>query len=151
MDQKPKRPIFDKVIVETTGSFILLNTDLQEINCHRPTVVRKTGFVEQEAGNGRLKILAVKLPHEASDEEFLEFWIDSNKDKELAISSYCAAYGCNPQGDAVEKVSKPAPRRTGGGGRRSNVNTNPETQTEGAETQTEGGEGTGTTTEGTQN
>lgn len=62
------------------------------INSKRPTVVTNTPFVKEHISDGRFDLLASKLPDEASDEEFAEYFKESEGDKELAVESFVASF-----------------------------------------------------------
>jgi len=81
------------MIVETTGPWSLLQPNhAGPIHRLRPTVVDNTQFVQHQTAIGQIRILATDLPDEATDKEFVAFWIESGKDKELAIESFKASF-----------------------------------------------------------
>ena len=45
-----------KVIVQTTGQFMLVNGDV-EIDPLKPTLVERTAFINNQIANGKLKLL----------------------------------------------------------------------------------------------
>lgn len=95
-----------KLLVETTGEFLLQDTfhpSRQIVQEHRPSVVEKTSFIEQRLAGGQIKLLALNLKDEASDEEFEKYFAESEGDIELAISSFVAAFTV----DAVAPKKKP--------------------------------------------
>lgn len=53
-----------KVIVQTTGQFMLINGDV-EINPLKPTLVERTAFINNALSNGKLKLLLGDVPDEA--------------------------------------------------------------------------------------
>jgi hypothetical protein len=99
---KAKKPPLLKCIVKTTGDFGLLNTTLEEIHYHRPSVTKHTAFVEQRILRGDLKLLAVRLPPEASDRDFRATWEGSKKDETLSVTSFCAMFGQEPNGTKID-------------------------------------------------
>lgn len=123
-----------KSIVEVKGNFILLNSNGEEIHMGRPTVVTKTGFVEEAISDGKLRSLARGLPKKATDEEFKKFYVDSNKDKVLAVAAFCSAFGLTPEGDKCEAEVKIPQKRTGRGQKKADKEQ--ETKPEGSETNT---------------
>jgi len=81
-----------KVLIETTGKFMLLDpVTLEEIHSRRPTVASKTSFIEQRINMGHISLLKADLPDSASDAEFATFWKECAGDKELAVESYLAS------------------------------------------------------------
>lgn len=91
-----------RCIVQTKGDFVLLNTTGEAIESHRPTVVAMTSFVETRLQKDELKVFARHLPREATDEEFREFLKESENDVELAVNSFCAKFGINPDGENLD-------------------------------------------------
>lgn len=53
-----------KVIVQTTGQFMLINGDV-EINSLKPTLVERTPFINNQLANGKLKLLLADVPDSA--------------------------------------------------------------------------------------
>ncbi len=53
-----------KVIVQTTGQFMLINGDV-EIDPLKPTVVERTAFINNQIANGKLKLLLGDVPNDA--------------------------------------------------------------------------------------
>lgn len=105
MPKKPKEPIM-KSIVETTGNFGLLNTNGDYIEATRPSVTKSTIFIEQRLVRGDLKVLAKDLPKEAEDADFVKFLEDSKGDVKLAVEAFCATFGRNAAGEAVEHINE---------------------------------------------
>jgi len=105
MAAKPNKRVYKKCIVETTGSFMLLNSTGEEINANRPSVVVHTDFVDEQQTSRpkQLNILASGLPLDATDAEFEKFLKDSNDDEALAIESFCAAHGVDIKGEPVKQ------------------------------------------------
>lgn len=91
-----------KCIVETTGSFMFINTDLSEIQHNRPSVTGHSAFIDLRLNNKELKILARNLPHKASDVEFAKALKAAKGKVSLAVSAYCAELGVDTEGEAIE-------------------------------------------------
>lgn len=53
-----------KVIVQTTGQFMLVNGDV-EIDPLKPTLVERTAFINNALSNGKLKLLLGDVPDDA--------------------------------------------------------------------------------------
>lgn len=53
-----------KVIVQTTGQFMLVNGDV-EIDPLKPTLVERTAFINNALSNGKLKLLLADAPNDA--------------------------------------------------------------------------------------
>jgi len=53
-----------KVIVQTTGQFMLVNGDV-EIDPLKPTLVERTAFINNALSNGKLKLLLSDAPNDA--------------------------------------------------------------------------------------
>lgn len=92
------------IIVETTGAWsLMLPNHAGTIHRLRPTVVENSDFVQRQVAVKQCRILATDLPDEATDNEFVAFWIESGKDKELAIESFKASF--------LVPTPAPSPRR----------------------------------------
>lgn len=90
-----------KCIVRPIGSFMYLNSDGTEIHFNRPSVTLKTDFVEQLRDDGKLRILAIRLPLEANDLQFKDCYNKCKSDDALAIEAYCAEFGQTPSGEEL--------------------------------------------------
>jgi len=93
-----------KCIVETTGSFMLLNTTMEAIPSQRPCVTTMNTFVNIAINEKKLKVLARNLPRKASDTEFLEGYIALEKDGKQAAAAYCAEFGLTIDGEPLDDV-----------------------------------------------
>jgi hypothetical protein len=83
-----------KILAETTGDFML--TDLStghDLQSTRPSVIARSYFIDSRIALGQVTKIA-DVPDEATDEEFLAFWIDSG-DRELAIASFLSKFDEN--------------------------------------------------------
>lgn len=101
-----------KILVETTGSFMLMNPQTgEEIPNDRPAVVRNSNFVSQRAGVDQIKILATSLPDEASDQEFQAYW---SEDPEIAVEAFLSQYSeeASENTDTQAPDPKPSQRRS---------------------------------------
>jgi hypothetical protein len=76
-----------KLIVETTGSFMLVMHDGDVIQWNRPSVVRTSTFLQERIANGQIRVLIDDVPDTATDEAFAEFFADS-KDLDSAAANY---------------------------------------------------------------
>lgn len=82
-----------KMIVKTTGSFILLdNSAHQTVGHARPYVVEMTGYLQQRAATKQLEVLSAALKEDASDAVFKTFWDSSNKQEDLAIAAFLSVW-----------------------------------------------------------
>lgn len=78
-----------KILVETTGSFQLINGRTGDrIRFDRPTVVVSDGFTDGQLSHGTIKILIPELADEVTDEDWVEWLKASDGDIELAVSSF---------------------------------------------------------------
>jgi hypothetical protein len=93
-----------KILAETTGDFMLADMSTgHDIQAHRPSVVARSGFIDSRIALGQVTKVA-DVPDEATDEEFLAFWIDSG-DRDLAIASFLSKFDENaPAAPKVRKV-----------------------------------------------
>lgn len=96
-----------KCIVETRGDFTMLNVTGETIHSHRPTLVIMTPFIEEAIHEKKLRSLATSIPAKAEDNDFRQVYLDSKKDKELAVKSFCAAHGVDVQGDPLDEIETP--------------------------------------------
>ena len=98
-----------KLLVETTGNFLLINPlNGQEIHYNRPTVVEPSGFITNHIGILNIKVLSNELPDEASDAEFAAWYAEAG-DKDLAVASYIAKFQTD-EGE-MEKPTRGKTRR----------------------------------------
>lgn len=78
-----------KSIVKPTAAHVYLdNTNGQEIQAFRPTVISATNYTNMLVASGKLQVLATNLTDDATDEEFVKFVAESKGDHELAVSSF---------------------------------------------------------------
>lgn len=96
-----------KMLVETTGAFMLLDLSLgQTVQGHRPSVVAQSDFL-----NARIALHQVTkicdLPDDATDEEFETYWTDA-EDRELAIASYQSKFDAEAAPAAMPKNRRTA-------------------------------------------
>lgn len=83
-----------KLLVETTGSFMLLVPNGgQVIDETRPTVVARDSFVQRQIAQSRLQIVC-ELPAEADDQDLLKLW---NEDAETAVEVFRARFTKDPE------------------------------------------------------
>lgn len=92
-----------KLFVETTGQFQIHTGGVEQwVRWFRPSVVRKSNFIETQIANKNLTIIC-EVPPEATDDEFAGVWEDSKGDYELAVAAFRSMY-----------EDKPAPRQRKG-------------------------------------
>lgn len=94
-----------KVLVETTGSFMLMSNG-QEVQNNRPSVIVNSDFFQSRVANGQLKVLG-QLQDTATDAEFAAFWVESKQDNALAAASFISKFGIPPV--TAKDAEKPAP------------------------------------------
>lgn len=106
MADKKATTTYKKCIVETTGEFELLDMSsipMANIKENRPTVVILTDFIKAQRSDGNLRVLAVGLPMEADDKDFGDLFNgDAEKNKELAIKSFCSKFKLNADGEKID-------------------------------------------------
>jgi hypothetical protein len=98
-----------KQLVITTGQVELVDYSGAQttlIGNTRPVVVEKTSFIQARAAAGQLKVLDTELPDTATDEEFAQYWKESDGDQALAIS----AFKSTREDEDDDKDDKPARR-----------------------------------------
>jgi hypothetical protein len=92
-----------KVLVETTGDFMLMDTTGgQYVAPDRPSVVTNTSFIGGRVIQEFLTILG-KVTDDATDEQFLEYFVESKGDSNLAVESFLSKFGI----EAVTAKAKP--------------------------------------------
>lgn len=99
------------VLLETTGSFQLIDELGQLVPAHRPAVVEFSNLLQSRAVKGEILVVSNRLKTEATDAEFAKFWSESEGDRELAISSFLSAYGANEEAEVVESAPKTTKKR----------------------------------------
>lgn len=98
------------MLVETTGPFTLVDTDGTVIEGHRPTVVRKTNFINIAISRGQINVLADNV--DKTDNEFRDYWRECNRDRDMAIAAFLSKpEDSTPKPAAEELVDTPKPRR----------------------------------------
>jgi hypothetical protein len=90
----------DKILVETTGDFMLMDgTTGCDIEAHRPTVVTQSGFTHVRIAISQLRVLA-KLKPEATDVELQKYIAEAKGDMELAVESFKSKF------EIVDKLTR---------------------------------------------
>lgn len=99
-----------KLIVETTGPFMLMLGAAGEVPHNRPAVVSTGSGVDQQIAIKALKVLAGDLPDEANDADFAGFFQSSEGDVPLAIEAYVSTFatGDSPDEKAEAAAAKAA-------------------------------------------
>jgi hypothetical protein len=101
-----------KLIVETTGDFQIRSAmDEQYARHDRPSVVRKSSFINQHAIAGRLVTLG-QVNDEATDEELVKYLESAKGDRELALASFIEAFPVNPAAETEAAKAEAKPRQT---------------------------------------
>ena len=95
-----------KCIVETTGSFMLLNSTLEEIPSERPSVTTMGSFVDIRINKKELKVFARNLPRKASDEDFKKVLDIMDGKVKPAVEAYCAELGVTIDGEARDDIEE---------------------------------------------
>lgn len=96
-----------KLLVKTTGSFMFVDPNNgAEVSPTRASVVSNTGFIQERVARGELKVLCNTLRDESTDKEFQHFYDESSGDTQLAIDSFIAAYGQEPEVDVEREKAK---------------------------------------------
>lgn len=94
-----------KLLVETTGEFMLMDTSgRQEVQAARPSVVDNTNFINGRIASGFLKGLG-PLKDDATDAEFAKYFDESKGDSNLAVESFLSTFGA----DAITEKTKTSP------------------------------------------
>lgn len=105
-----------KILAETTGEFELVDFSYGgAIVAHnRPSVVESTTFIQSRTALGQIRVLDT-LTDEATDAEFEKYYLESDKDAELAISAFKTAYSSSNQTTTTKQSNEPKvkPRRVG--------------------------------------
>lgn len=104
-----------KVLLITQDSCTRLNTIAGEvIEAFRPSVVTITEFVNSLVMKRLVKPVGFELPDTATDVEFEKFFIDSDKNVDLAIDSYLSKISQETRsGDEPESEGRFLPEREG--------------------------------------
>lgn len=97
------------VLLETTGSFQLIDELGQLVPAHRPAVVEFSNLLQSRAVKGEILVVSNRLKTEATDAEFAKFWSESEGDRELAIKSFLSAFEL--EAEVVESAPKTTKKR----------------------------------------
>lgn len=82
-----------KNIVITSGQFSLLHLETRtDVKKGVPTILPVDGWVSNKISQEVLKVLAAGVPEEANNEDLYRFFIESDKDVDLAVASYLATF-----------------------------------------------------------
>lgn len=103
--KKPKgeKPVFTMCIVATKNRATMLTPHFQTIHHNRPTVVRRTDFIDARVHEGDLTSLATNLPPEATDDAFKLYLKECKGDVKLAVESFCSKFGQTTDGTKLNK------------------------------------------------
>ena len=108
-----------KILVETTGAFQLVHTELNEhVRSQGKTVIEKSQWAQEKVSIGQL-LVTLQLSDEATDAEWLETLRESDGDKALALASFAdrfpvdahSAVRPEPEPDAPTTAQVPHNRR----------------------------------------
>ena len=95
-----------KILVETTGAFQLVHTELNEhVRSHGKTIIEKSQWAQEKVSIGQL-LVTLQLSDEATDAEWLDTLRDSDGDEALALASFEDRY---PVDAASARRPEPAP------------------------------------------
>lgn len=87
-----------KILLETEGPFSYVDPITRsELSSFRPSVVQTSEFINTLTAGRKVKIIENELMDEATDEEFKKFWVESDKDRSLAIDSFLAKFSAKPK------------------------------------------------------
>lgn len=81
-----------KLIVKTSGEHMLVLPSGEPVLSSRPYVVPNITFVSIHLANKNLTLLAADVPDEATDEEFLTYWLDCERDERLTVASFLSKF-----------------------------------------------------------
>jgi hypothetical protein len=90
-----------KILAHTTGSFVLVDpTTGDEIAHFRPSVVRRSSFIDTRAKLGQV-VIVKELKPTATDKEFAKFLKEADNNLDLAMESFLSVYDIDaPDEDA---------------------------------------------------
>jgi len=93
-----------KILVETTGDFQLVHSELHElVRAQGYSVIEKSQWANARVGIGQLLVKA-QLNDEATDEEWLETVRETDGDMELAVASFTDRFPAD-----AESAKRPEP------------------------------------------
>lgn len=106
-----------KLLISTVGSFHYVDPQSgDELHHNRPSVVRMTNFVQALAGSGKIKVHSNEVVEDATDAQFADFWIESDRKEELALDSFLSKYSVaqpakesassEPEADAASEAAE---------------------------------------------
>ena len=80
-----------KLLVKTKNILLLgMNGDVYEP--HRPTLVRNDAFCQAKIAAGVVQVLHGNIPEEATDAEWLNYFLEADQDLELAFPAFLAKF-----------------------------------------------------------
>lgn len=101
--------------------YIVPNTR-ELINSRRPSLVTNCPFVNELIAEGKLELLATKLPMEATDIVLADYLAESGDDVELGVAAFVALFGDNTV-EQPQRNEQPTQNRNNQNGRNRNRNT----------------------------
>lgn len=94
-----------KLLVNPTGPHMYMDMNHgQVIHSHRPSVVQNSQYIQTLLAAQKIENLSVKVQDEATDEDFNKFFLESDRNVDLAVSAFLSKYEDKP-----EEVKAPAP------------------------------------------
>lgn len=82
-----------KLLVKTTGPYGFMDMESGcEIQPFRPSVVAHSNYLSTLMASRKVELLCNSLLEEATDVEFLGFYVESNRDADLAVDAFLAKF-----------------------------------------------------------
>lgn len=80
---------------------ILLTSKFEEVTSYKPSLVINDDFLQAKIQDGVVMTLAIGIPFEATNDEFMEYLKESEGDIDLAVDSFCSLYKIRPTGKII--------------------------------------------------
>lgn len=83
-----------KLLVESTGPHAYMDMESGcEIQAFRPSVVSYSNYLSTLMAAKKVKLLSNEVQDSAEDVEFLRFYVESSRDKDLAVQAFLSKFG----------------------------------------------------------
>ncbi len=84
-----------KLLVNTSGQFELHPGNGDILHANRPSVITRSGFIEQRIAYGQVQVLHA-VSDTATDEEFAKAFAEAKGDEAAAVKAFMAKFGPKP-------------------------------------------------------
>lgn len=95
-----------KMIAKPRTPFMLILDGGETLEDYRPSVVTPSDYLLTFQMKGSIEVLAPEIPEEATDAEFLKFWLDSDRNDQLAVEAFVGKWSKSEEQRAAEEQAR---------------------------------------------